>query len=373
MRRSRIVQAVGLFFAAGCAPEGREDDPFASGPVSASASVSASVSVGSVTSGPDDDTAGGSAGSADAEGPGDAPGDGPKLDVSAPETEGPADDGGSTEGCEKVDFLFVIDNSSSMGDNQDSLITSFPGFISSIQNTLTDAQDYHIMVVDTDAQWGGECAFLCAAFFNMCPEIPEYPCGIMPEECNATLGAGVVHTMASDAPNVPCDFSTGARYMDTTEPDLTAAFQCSAKVGSDGDSSERQMGAMVNALSNDLTQPGACNEGFVRQDAILVVTVITDEEDVTSNGIPEGWYANVIASKFADANAIVMLGLINDTDAAVPVCPADSQDPVKIRTFVDMFPNSIRGSVCAPSYNEFFQQAVDLIDATCDEFIPPAG
>jgi hypothetical protein len=69
----------------------------------------------------------------------------------------------------------------------------------------------------------------------------------------------------------------------------------------------------------------------------------------------------------------VMLGLINDTDAAVPVCPMDSQDPVKIRTFVDMFPNSIRGSVCAASYNEFFQQAVDLIDTTCDEFVPPAG
>jgi hypothetical protein len=370
MRRSRIVQAVGLFAVAGCAPDGREDDPFASGPVS----VSASVSVGSVTSGPDDGTVGGSAGSADdADGPGDAPGDGPKLDVSAPDTEGPADDGGNGEGCEKVDFLFVIDNSGSMGDNQDSLIASFPGFIQSIQNTLTEAQDYHIMVVDTDAQWGGECQLLCPLFFNMCPDIPSYPCGIMPDACNSTLGSGVVHTMASDAPNVPCDFSTGARYMDSTEPDLTAAFQCSAKVGSDGDGSERQMGALVGALSPVLAEPGGCNEGFIRQDAILVVTLITDEEDAASNGNPAGWYANVIASKFADANAIVMLGLINDTDAAAPVCPADSQDPVNIRTFVDMFPNSIRGSVCSASYNDFFQQAVDLIDTTCDEFIPPAG
>ena len=71
--------------------------------------------------------------------------------------------------------------------------------------------------------------------------------------------------------------------------------------------------------------------------------------------------------------AIVMLGLINDTDAAMPVCPADSQDPVNLRTFIDMFPNRIRGSVCGGSYNDFFQQAVDLIDTTCDEFIPPAG
>jgi hypothetical protein len=28
------------------------------------------------------------------------------------------------------------------------------------------------------------------------------------------------------------------------------------------------------------------------------------------------------------------------------------------------------GSVCAPSYNAFFDQAVELIDTTCDEFVP---
>ncbi len=297
---------------------------------------------------------------------------GPKLDVGFGSDGTAGDDGVTAEGCEKVDFLFVIDNSGSMGDNQDSLIASFPGFIQSIQTTLTDAQDYHVMVVDTDATWGGMCEFLCGGF-GFCPDIPAYPCGMPVEECNATLGSGVVHTMASDAPNVNCNFSSGGRYMDTTEPNLTTAFQCAAKVGSDGDNSERPMGAMVGALSADLAMPGNCNEGFVREDAILVVTIITDEEDDDSNGIPEGWYANVISSKFGDANAIVMLGLINDIDAPAPVCPLEVQDPAKIRQFVDMFPNSIRGSVCAASYTEFFQQAVDLISTTCDEFIPPAG
>jgi hypothetical protein len=154
---------------------------------------------------------------------------------------------------------------------------------------------------------------------------------------------------------------------------LTSAFQCAAKVGSDGNNDERPMSAMVSAVSDDLAQPGACNEGFVREDAILVVTIITDEEDDDSTGIPDGWYSNLIASKAGDETAIVMLGLINDNDAAQPLCPAESQDPAKIREFVDRFPNSIRGSVCEPSYNDFFQQAVDLIDTTCDEFSPPEG
>ena len=56
-------------------------------------------------------------------------------------------------GCEKIDFLFVIDNSGLMDDEQANLVASFPNFISTIQNTLM-AQDYHIMAVDTDA--GGE-------------------------------------------------------------------------------------------------------------------------------------------------------------------------------------------------------------------------
>ncbi|MEX1364857.1 MAG: hypothetical protein AB1Z98_17145 [Nannocystaceae bacterium] len=354
--------AVALACTAGCGEPGRASDPFASGP----------ASVGSISGPGTDGTVGTADGTAEG-GQGTAEGGGLKLDVGADETEGAGAEGGSGEGCEKVDFLFVIDNSGSMGDNQDSLIASFPGFIQSIQNTLTDAQDYHIMVVDTDAQWGGQCELLCPLFFNVCPDNPAYPCGVVPEVCDSTLGAGVVHTMASDAPSVPCSFSSGARYMDATEPDLVSAFQCSAKVGSDGDGSERPMGAMVSALSFEQAQPGACNEGFVREDAILVVTIITDEEDDNSNGSAAGWYANVIASKGGDANAIVMLGLINDNDAAVPVCPAESQDPVAVRTFVDMFPNSIRGSVCENSYNGFFQQAVDLIDTTCDEFIPPAG
>lgn len=332
-------------------------------------SGSSSITAASLSQGSAD-----TSGSASDTGIGDLDTGGPKLDVGFGTGQASADDGGSAEGCEKVDFLFVIDGSGSMGDNQDSLIASFPGFIQSIKDTLDDAQDYHIMVVDTDAEWGGMCEQLCPLFGNICPEIPEYPCGQGVEDpCHAQLGAGVTYTMADDAPNVPCDFSTGLRYMDSTEPDLTAAFQCAAKVGSDGDSNERPMGAMVSALSDDLAQPGACNEGFVRDDAILVVTIITDEEDDDSNGTPDGWYANIIASKAGDPTAIVMLGLINDNDAPQPVCPAESQDPVKVRTFIDMFPNRIRGSVCEPSYNSFFQQAVDLIDTTCDEFNPPEG
>src|SRR5688572_22431789 len=64
---------------------------------------------------------------------------------------GPADDGipDPLEGCSKIDFLFVIDNSGSMGAHQTALITSFGPFIDTIFATV-QAQDYQILVTDSD-------------------------------------------------------------------------------------------------------------------------------------------------------------------------------------------------------------------------------
>jgi hypothetical protein len=95
--------------------------------------------------------------------PGDGDGDpGPKLDVIGNDEGVPtADDGANGDGCQKVDFLFVIDNSGSMLEEQDNLAGSFPSFINSISTTLDAAQDYHIMVIDTDAWVYASCGFLC--------------------------------------------------------------------------------------------------------------------------------------------------------------------------------------------------------------------
>lgn len=334
---------------------------------------------------------------------------GVKLDVAFDTDNMTAGDGGDMSGCDKVDFLFIIDNSGSMGDEQDNLINSFPQFISTIKNTLDEAQDYHIMVLDVDAWQYEQCQQMCDAAppecidaagtcnFNQSPVCAfacffgaacgagggGFQCGVtMPEECEDVLGAGVTHPRGQGSSNMDCNFNTGARYMDSTEPDLSATFECAAQVGvSSYAGTERPMEAMVQAVTGN-TPAEPCNAGFLRDDAILVVTFITDEDDGNgdSAGNPAGWKQALVSAKNGDENAIVVLGLFGDNDQPGGICQdlADGSDGAeaapRLREFVDSFGDKgFFGSVCAPSYEPFFMNAVGLIDTTCDEFIPPQG
>jgi hypothetical protein len=309
-------------------------------------------------------------GSEDADASGDGDGDssdsGVKLDL-APESDLPP---GELVGCSKIDFLFVIDSSGSMADKQANLIASFPGLVAAMMDNV-QADDWHIMVVDTDAQWGGtDCANACTAL-GLCPGAPEFDCNTPPPLlCDITLGAGQIAPMGEAASNEDCNLHGGARYIQAGEPDLLSSFSCVAKVGIDGSDAERPMDAMVRAIGPDLNDAGKCNEAFVRKDAILVITIITDEPDQHSSGEPADWAAAVIAAKGGNAEAIVVLGLLPDGDLGQPLCGAEAIVAPRMVEFLDLFEASSRASVCEPDYSPFFMDAVSVISETCETFVP---
>ncbi|MBL9106353.1 MAG: hypothetical protein JNL82_35855 [Myxococcales bacterium] len=365
-----------------CGDSGGERDSN-SGPATASAPTQGSIS-GTATltasasaDGTGADVTGGTMGaSADTGGPGDgsspaATGDegGLKFDVENEDTGNLSDPGATGEqgGCQKIDFLFVVDNSGSMADEQVALANSFPGFIQSIQNTVM-AKDYHIMVIDTDA--GNANYQMCLAFCQFFPDCLGTPCDMLPVPmgCDATLGTG----LTQDPGGTPCGVAGGDRYMVDGQPNLTSTFQCLAQVGTDGDGSERPMEAMVASLSG-LNKPGECNAGFLRKDAILVVTFITDEEDdQESNGNPLGWNAALVAAKYGAETSIVALGIIGDPDQPNAVCSMDQAEASpRLREFAESFTYGRVGSICAADYAPFFDEAVSVIDTACNQFEPP--
>lgn len=385
-RQLSLVGLLGLISFGACAADVRDGSAFtgAAGETNPGATdgPSSTSTAGVSTSGQGD----GATGVLDGDSVGDD--DAIKLDVAGGAEQ--ADDGGDPEGCDKVDFLFVVDNSGSMEDEQVNLVASFGGFIDTIQQTLM-AQDYHIMVVDTDAEslsfsgltcTNNECSCtpepqcclaLCANDGPIQINPPPTECGGMacdsfelPTGCPVTLGAG----KAEDPLGQLCGIEDDRRYMTDSQPDLVSTFECAALVGAGGDGNERPMAAMSAAVTTE-TAAGGCQEGFLRDDAILVVTFITDEEDGGSSGDPDGWRASLVAAKGGNEEAIVVLGLLGDTATPGAVC-ADGQadDAVALRTFAESFTHGQWGSVCAPSYNDFFEQAVSVIDTTCNDFDP---
>ncbi len=284
--------------------------------------------------------------------------------------------GAADQGCKKVDFLFVIDNSASMEDNQKALIASFPGFIASIKDTLSASSDYHIMVVDTDDD--GRCKKPCDVnstdYKDFCAVVKPNACNAKLDVCDTTRGAGVVHPVGLYSSNVACPITGGSRYMLPEEPDLPGTFACVATVGTAGNPSERPMNGMTEALTPAINGPGGCNEGFLRDDAILVILFISDDPNFEDEDKPQDWYDAVLASKKGNKDAIVVAGLIPEDGIACtgkPV-PADQINGAHWAEFITLWgDHGLRGSICEMDYAPFFMQAVGIIDEACDNFQPP--
>ena len=319
---------------------------------SSSSATSVGISLGSTNTLGDGDTTDAEGGDGD---PSTTNGEsGPLLDIGADEGGNTAGDGGGGEGCEKVDLLFVIDNSGSMADEQASLIASFEGFVNGIQATLDSAESYHIGVVTTDAYDANA------------------------SNCR-TLGALVTQTGGEGASNQDClPFSTGKRYLDDTEPNLQDKFACIAQVGISGSGDEIQAQSGYTAVTKIMNQQGACNEGFIRDDALLVVVIITDEDDAPdcvpfigclggSAGDPPDWAAQFTQSKNGIQENIVLLALVGQS--ANNSCGADHC--TRLIALSNWFINGSSGDICAPSYDGFFNEAISVIDTACDNFTPP--
>jgi hypothetical protein len=262
--------------------------------------------------------------------------------------------------CRKIDFLFVIDNSFSMEREQASLTRSFPRFMNVIARELR-AADFHVMVVDTDAMGPGEAV----AAEKHAPSTGD-------EICDVTLGAG----RRSSRAGTDCELPSGARFMSAAQPDLANAFECIGLVGTAGNSYERPVGALLEATSTTLALPGACNTSFLRDDAVLVVTLVTDEDDAVTSGQPAAWREALLRVKHGDESALVLLGLVTDQNRpeALPGGPCvmlDAAGAPRLQSFVESFRFGSLGAVCAADYAPFFERAVSVIGDACREFVPP--
>lgn len=157
--------------------------------------------------------------------------------------------------------------------------------------------------------------------------------------CDVALGAGVTFPLGDSASNRRCGSSEGRRFLREDDANLSAAFDCVARVGASGDGDERPIGATLAALER--SRPGECNEGFLRDDALLVVVLITDASTRTASelgdGSPAEWRRELLRYKCGDPASVVVLGFVADGTLEPPrrepiddperYCAANPDDP----------------------------------------------
>jgi len=283
-------------------------------------------------------------------------------------------------GCKgKVDVLFVISRLGTMATEQTQLVASFPGFIDTIKQTL-EGFDVHIMTANPDGIWpgfgyceGGDGQ--CSDFWPNCgPYAPDYDCATYKDlvtECDEVLGAGLTFNVGGSAANKLCDLHGGNRYIVGDDPDMAGAFECIAKVGASG--RDPPLGdAMIAALSPKLNGPGGCNEGFLREHALLVVVLIMDNEDGKSKSYAKTQYEAIVAAK-GDPSAVVMLAVVpqplKEGEPMVPGCTYNEGED-NFSALLSKFPYHEVGDTCASSYAPFFDKAAARIGEACGSFIP---
>lgn len=267
-------------------------------------------------------------------------------------------------GCEgkKIDFLFVIDRGP-LDWLLPYLSEATPKFVAMVGEKFPGV-DAHFMVTVGDALWSSySCDMKCPAPPAMCSQLADYPCEALDSftPCDKTWGAGVRWPLGPAASNRDCGLGP-RRYLTGDDPDLEEKFTCVAKVGGDG--SDRVANALMGAISPALNGPGGCNEGFLRDDALLFVTLATATEDPNSEGTPEDWAAALAGSKGGDLDSIVLFGILEDE----VFCGANPEH--RICRLMVHFPRWSSISPFTKDYMPGFERATDMLLEACEGWEP---
>ncbi len=241
------------------------------------------------------------------------------------------------DGCSKVDYLFIVDNSSSMGNNQHKLALSVTDFIHGVTGVLDSVDSVHVGVMTTDA------------YEHNAPGCEH-------------LGALVTQTGGHNSSDAACGpFARGQRFM-TEQDDLESGLECAIRVGTTGSTSERPLGAIRGALEPRTDDVSTCNEGFFRSDAMLVVVILTDEDG--GNDTPT--YDALVQAKGGNPESVVVLTIAHTEEDTCSRTGHATQADTLIN-FTRRFEHGLTESICATSFEGPFERATEVIQAACGE------
>jgi len=182
---------------------------------------------------------------------------------------------GAVTASPKVDILFMVDDSASMTSMQQKMLQQIPTFIQSLQALPQGLPDLHLAVVSSDL---GAPSDVGAAGLR-CSQTG----GDNGNFFNAPEGTCTATTLQAGATFITDNASGTTKNFTLADPaGLAAVFQCIALLGSDGCGFEHQLASVARALGADGHAAPAQNVGFLRDDALLAIVLLTNEDDCSA-------------------------------------------------------------------------------------------
>ncbi len=249
---------------------------------------------------------------------------------------------GGRTACKKVDLVISVDNSSSMKEEKQAMSnTVFPAFAQALRKVGGGLESFRVGVTDA------------------CP---------LPANFHTRGVANV------------CNFQGGKTWMESSSTALEDEFRCvgdidsrdSTCTGSNDD--EQPASTAAKALEPPMSTTGP-NAGFSRDDAVLVVMAITDEdEQPTPAQPPQQVFQRLIAVKGGSAKRMVFLGI-----GGAKSCSGvygSAKEAVQLKALTDLFIAQGRGvftDLCAGKLEDGLTQAVQVVQTACEQLVETGG
>ena len=256
-------------------------------------------------------------------------------------------DGLFGEACRRLDVVISVDGSGSMSEEMEAMSDEVFGGPNGFARALLDISggldDYRVATMDA------------------CPQPAEF------------------HDRGASR---ACDFASGERWIEAdytrSAGDVIAEFECVGEIDrqnhdcSGENDDERPAQTVITALNQPYI--GGPNAGFLRDDALLVVVAITDEdEQPIPNQSAEELYEQLVDIKGEDG--MVFLGIAGGPGGCSESEGAygGAEDAQKMQRLSQMFVERDRGvffDLCDGNLGDGLAEAIAVIERACEDYDP---
>jgi hypothetical protein len=266
--------------------------------------------------------------------------------------------------CRRMDLVFVVDNSASMGEEQSSLGSAFPQFAQVLNDyRITTGQplDYRVALTTTGrtVNWTLKPPIGNVSF----PNNETGDNGAFRNSCGVTR-----------------------RWLERNDPNVASTLTCRANVGTNGPTFEMPILTTMMSLKDRIMD--GTNAGFLRDDALLAIVIITDEDDCSRRD------NNFTVSNDHDGCAVMPNEMVSFLDtlkggrgrwaAAVVSGPGPGEcsssfgkaaEAKRLKDFVTQsntggHQNVVFNSICEGNMAASLTKALDTFQSACTNFPP---